>query len=354
MKEQMSFPQYCSIYSNRIKENLKNFLTHEIKDSLISSNDLLDYLRIPYEDAFYGGKYLRGIFVCLGYELFAPGYDERIMFPSIAYEIFQTSILLKDDIIDCSSLRRGKPTLYKLLEGMGNTPKKSEAMTICLGDYGFGLVYKLVLLSSFEIEKKERAVMNLIDSINTTIIGQMLDIELSSVYDANNQKDISVILDVARYKTAYYTIIGPLTLGAILAGADEENIAVLKEFGEYLGIAFQIHDDILGIFGENIGKPTDSDIREKKITILYDYALRKCSKEDKEVLYKWYGDINITKEQVETIKSIFITSKALDYACKMKNEYRQKALESLLRLNIENEMKQVLEDAVYYITEREK
>ncbi len=207
---------------------------------------------LPLVDKFIlsceGGKRIRGVMVLLGYEIArGKGRGERgksekeIFRAAAAFEIFQTAILAHDDIIDQSPTRRGRPSLYK-------SAGKDKALV--LADIGFFLANTLI--DNPKAQKFfNRAMIN-------TGLGQLLDLE--------PQKKKPQIIQTYELKTAWYTFIGPLTLGAILGGADGKMIKRLELFGKNLGIAYQIRDDILD--GENsLG---NSDFCQKKVL---EYAL---------------------------------------------------------------------------------
>lgn len=221
-------------------------------------NRILDELRkeigkaspklLPLIDKFIescsGGKRLRGKLVILGYQLaHLPGVrahlEGEIAKVAAAYEIMHSAILAHDDIIDQSPFRRGKPSLYKAVGA-------SQAIT--LADLGFFLAIRIIAESKFSEKEKNEALKLFSQTMVDTAIGQMLDIQKGDV------------ATVRKLKTARYTVAGPLQLGAILAGASHLEGAKahlrgdLVEFGENLGIAFQIKDDILD------GEAKDKDL----------------------------------------------------------------------------------------------
>ena len=160
------------------------------------------------------------------------------------------------------------------------------------------------------------------------------------------------IMNIYRLKTAYYTIIGPLTIGLLLAGAKEKKIKDIEEFGEKVGIAFQIQDDILGIFSDEMGKVVASDIKEYKQTILYAYA--KNSKYAQE-LEKYYGKNELTEENINLVKDIFINSKALEKSLKLMNDLYDKSIKELNSVKwISKDKKEILIGFIEYLRERKK
>ncbi len=170
-----------------------------------------------------GGKKIRGALINLGYKI-AGGNLKAILDIAASYEIFHTSILAHDDVIDKSPTRRGKPSLYK---------RVGVDQAITLADAGFFLATKIISEANFPDKEKNEVLALFSKTMLDTAIGQMLDIAKGDA------------LTIMKLKTAQYTISAPLQLGALLAGADEKSIRKLGVFGESLGIAFQIRDDIL-------------------------------------------------------------------------------------------------------------
>lgn len=206
----MDFKIYLDKTAKELDREVESILNKEIKKIRKIDEKLVPLLE-AFASSCMGGKRIRGVLVKLGYEL-AGGRSKEIIKIGAAYEIFHASILAHDDIMDQSELRRGKISLYKKV-GV------SEAIT--LGDLGFFLSFKIISSSFFA------------NIALDTAIGQLLDLK----------KADPVI--TAKFKTAQYTIAGPLQLGAILGKADKKLTRDLGEFGENLGIAFQIKDDIL-------------------------------------------------------------------------------------------------------------
>ena len=170
-----------------------------------------------------GGKRIRGTLVKLGFELTGKKSEEIIKIGA-AYEIFHAAILIHDDIMDQSIVRRGKPSLHK---------RVGVAKAITLADYGFFLALQIIAESNFFEKSKIEALKLFARVAKDTAVGQIMDLEGLDP------------ITTAKLKTAHYTISGPLQLGAILAGGSTDLIKVLGLFGENLGIAFQFQDDIL-------------------------------------------------------------------------------------------------------------
>lgn len=300
-------------------------------------------------DRNFGGKMLRGCLVKLGYEIASGKSTADILNAAAAIEIFQTSILAHDDIIDLSPTRRGKPTIYKSLGG----DHYAISQTICLGDIGFFLAVKQISESNFNPKNKVKAVSYFSDMMIQTGLGQMLDIELPRIPKFMTE---DAVLQIHRLKTSYYTFVYPFKIGAILGGAKPILLKNFESFGENLGLAFQIQDDILGVFGNEdiLGKSAISDIVEGKNTLLYTFARKHADKKQLEILMNFYGKGEITKKQHELIKDVFVKSGSLEYSKKRVLYYSQVAKEIIPIITKIKSQQIMLTDLADYLVNREK
>jgi geranylgeranyl pyrophosphate synthase len=348
----MQLSSYLKKTSKQINYTLEQFGEVLCQETSAVSQHLLPLIQILH-NASEGGKRIRAVLVVLGYEIYTNTFHEAILEPAIAFEIFQTAILIHDDIIDLSPTRRGKPTVYKQLEANKNHSHYGIAQAICLGDIGMFLAMRLVSQSNFSAERRLAAVNSFVHTLLYTGIGEMLDVELPYLPD---QKQESDVLSIYLHKTAHYTITGALQLGAILGGASEDYLQHISVFGNNLGIAFQIQDDILGIFGEEsqTGKSTVSDIEEGKITLLYLFALQKATVAQKQIFAEYYGKGTITTENAEKIRKIFLQTGALAYCESQKEKYVQKALEVLHQITQNNIHQNLLKDFADLMIQRKQ
>lgn len=219
----MDFNKYLVQTAKKLDREIQKILNEWLKDVEKTDKSLVSLAK-AFIESCDGGKRIRGALVRLGYETVKTRLPDGILKVGAAYEIFHTAILVHDDIIDESPKRRGQKSLYKSV---------GIPQAITLGDLGFFLAAKIISESNFPAQKKIKALNLFSKTMIDTTVGQMLDI-------ARGDRKI-----IAKLKTARYTIAGPLQIGAILAGADQDLVKKLGEFGEELGIAFQIRDDIL-------------------------------------------------------------------------------------------------------------
>lgn len=237
----MDFRRYLDKTARELEKEVEKILEGQLKEAGRIDKKLMSLLT-AFAKVCRGGKGIRGALVMLGYEIGkgtghrVQGTEKGILKIAAAYEIFHTAILIHDDIIDQSPIRRDQPALHQALGG--NQYGMSQA--ISLADYGFFLSFKLISESNFLQERKVSALKLFSQAMMNTVWGELLDLE-----------ETDPIL-VMKLKTACYTIAGPLQMGAVLAGADGKIVRIFGEFGEKLGIAYQIRDDILDSEVDNI------------------------------------------------------------------------------------------------------
>lgn len=318
----MQFAQYLKESAIRIETELQNYTKKRWNDLIAkypSTNDLIP----AFVDSCEWGKRIRAVLVKLWYQIAGGQNISDIYIPAIWVEIFQTAILAHDDIIDKSDLRRGKPTLYKVLWW----DHYGVSQTICLGDIWLLLATRTMIEWNFSDEIKTRASHHFIDMIINTWIGEMIDVKLPIMSDPTYDD----IISVCRLKTAEYTINTPLKLWALFAWRNDEQLSSFDEFALNLWIAFQIKDDILGIFWDSytIGKSIDSDIVEWKRTLLRYWAQNHMNDEQKQVWESIYGHINISDADINTIRSILQDCGAYEYASNEMSKYVHNAKASI-------------------------
>jgi geranylgeranyl diphosphate synthase, type I len=262
----------------RVEAELASFLDARAADLVELGDDLIplaDYARVFVLD---GGKRLRPTFAYWGWRSAgctdAP--DDTALFTAAAsLELLHASALVHDDVMDASDTRRGKPathtafaTLHREAGWTGDPAAFGDAAAIVLGD--LLLSWSEAMFASVPMPARARAVFD--DTRQLVMGGQYLDI----LVQARAEFSADQALRVIRFKTSKYTVEGPLHLGASIAGAGEEVFAALSAYGLAVGEAFQLRDDVLGVFGDPsvTGKPAGDDLRAGKQTLLTALAAR--------------------------------------------------------------------------------
>jgi len=299
------------------------------------------------------GKMLRGALITLGYEAFGGEKREAVIPFSAAYEILGSAILIHDDIIDQSELRQGEITIHNYY-AQSKDSHYGESMGITIGDLAHTFALEILSDPQNPIPPESRlgAINHVSRIIQQTTHGEILDINWNN-FDLLQEEDI---LKIQKYKTAFYTFSGPLQLGAILAEAHPESLNVLEEYGIPIGLAFQIKDDILGIFGsvEKFGKPVDTDIREGKVTLLAFYAFQNATAAQKEFLKKFYGNREIGKSEVEQIREIFRQTGAFRKAEEKAKKFVEEGKMAIPKITPNTNIRNVLTNLADFVIERER
>ena len=352
------FLTYYKKTKQKIDKKVEKFNKNLGKNDNLLLQDNINYFKELNGD----GKRIRGVLVNLGYYLLKENKDYSLDL-SLAYEIFQTGILIHDDIIDKDDKRRGKDTIhFANIKKYQNHSKNTEevkhlgnSLAICMGNYGFYQA-NLIIAESYQKDPNlGKVLQNFTNTVLTTIKGELIDVILP-FEGKHHLLDLSTIeehiLEIYRLKTAHYTIVGPLSVGLILAGADEKKLKDIEKFGEKVGIAFQIQDDILGIYSDEIGKVKGSDIKEFKQTILYSHIIN--TKQKNEFL-KVYGKDKLTETTIKRVQELLKKSGSFDYAIHKMNTMYDESLKILENMNwIPEKKKEYLQGFVEYLRTRNK
>lgn len=352
-----------------IQKNLANFkknVDREIAaymDKAINESKPRDYviteaLRYVKKMLMSGGKRIRPAFMYYGY-LAAGGKDkERMLKTSVSIELIHTFLLIHDDIIDRDDKRHGIDTLGFRYEKIGknlfpnlDSRHFGNSMAIIIGDMVNALGNQVVFNSGFPNEQIFQALDKIQEIVSMTVIGECKDIYMGFGGKASEKE----IIQMYDFKTAKYTIEGPLHLGALLGNAEDKALKILSGYAIPLGIAFQIQDDILGIFGteEKIGKPVGSDIEEGKQTILVARARKNGNKTQLKRLNELMGKCGITQKEIEEFRDIIKKTGALDYSRKMAEDLILESKKELAKAKISPEAAEFLEGVADYMIKRE-
>lgn len=294
---------------------LDDFVAAEAGALVMISADL-----VPLADTaatfMRGGKRIRPLLAWWGWRG-AGGADCDEAFKACAsLEFLQACALIHDDVMDDSDIRRGSPAVHRLAQGWhaaadwsGDSEQFGHAAAILLGDLCLSWADQLLYASGLPRERLMKAKPTY-DVMRTELMaGQYLDI----VSQARSQPSVEQSLLVARYKSAKYTIERPLQLGGSLAGADRSFSDAMSAFGLPLGEAFQLRDDVLGVFGDprQTGKPAGDDIREGKQTFLIATALQRCDAADQQLLTTALGNPELDSASLDAAREVIVSCGAL-------------------------------------------
>lgn len=272
-----------------------------------------------------GGKRVRPVLALMSTNLFSDEIEQTIA-PAIGIEIFHNFSLLHDDVMDKSDLRRGKATVHK---------KWNENVAILSGDAMLIEAYKHV---SCVPEKYLSDILTIFSETAMEVCeGQQLDMDFETRFDVKKSEYIEMI----RLKTAVLLACA-LKIGAILGGAFPEEADYLYQFGINMGIAFQLKDDLLDVYGDpkKFGKKIGGDILNNKKTWLLISALKKADANQEKILMRWLEAENFDpKEKIDAVKKIYDALKLKKAAEKQIEKYYLEALDCLSQVNVADDRK---------------
>jgi geranylgeranyl diphosphate synthase type I len=297
-----------------VQATLDDFLAEQATVLAAISDDLAPFPAWLGE-LLAGGKRLRPAFCAWGY-LGAGGEDlDAGLRAAASLELLQACALVHDDVMDDSDLRRGLPaahrrfaTLHRGASWLGDAGRFGDGAAILLGDLCLSWADELLYRSGFDAPALARA-KAVYDVMRTELMaGQYLDL----LEQARGGGSVERAMRVVRYKSAKYTIERPLHLGAALAGADAGLMAALSAYGLPLGEAFQLRDDVLGVFGDpaETGKPAGDDLREGKRTLLVATAMDRASAEQAGHLREGLGDPHLSAAAIDELRAIIVATGA--------------------------------------------
>ncbi len=282
-----------------------------------------------------GGKRTRGILAVVGYELYGGTETDVIATAAGVVEAHHAYLLVMDDVADESVLRRGGPAAHIFMRDFlvqkhvnGNAAKlgiDAAQSAALVAQHKAQSVF--LEIEGVSADRKLMAATLLNDHLARTGVGQVLDM-LAVCRSDVTERDI---IKIATYKTAYYSFLLPLQVGAALAGASAEELGNFTDYAANAGLAFQLQDDIIGLFGDEsvTGKSRMDDVAEGKRTFLMTAALARASAEDKEFLQNLLGSADITESDFARCLEIVKNTGALQQTQARVAQYADQALESL-------------------------
>jgi geranylgeranyl diphosphate synthase type I len=265
--------RYALDVRTRVDRGLADALTRErgLATSLSASEELAQVHEALASLAIRGGKRLRSVLISLAYDGLraADEPDSRVLVDAcVAIELLQVYLLVHDDWMDGDDTRRGGPTVHRALgDAIGPSPIVGH-LTVLAGDLASGMAQAAFARIPLPSARVLSAFGRFADMQRAVVAGQVEDV--CSPRRPLESLDAASVERLHANKTGAYSVSGPLALGALLAGASAEQVAALDAFAEPLGVAFQLRDDLLGVFGESAqtGKARFGDLREGKRTAL--------------------------------------------------------------------------------------
>ena len=319
---------------------LKKFVDNEIVQLINIGSELTPVGQVLSKFILESGKRLRPIFACVGYLGSGKTLTPEIVHAAASLELIHVCALIHDDLMDGSDTRRGAPSIHREFESLhrnegraGNPQQYGAAAAILLGD--LALVWSAKMLHTSGVSREILfSALPIYDELRIELMaGQFLDVDEQTAHTSSIERSRKI----ARYKSGKYTIERPLHFGATMAQS-ENLFSKYTSYGIPLGEAFQLRDDILGVFGESsiTGKPTGDDLLEGKRTALIAKAFELGSASTAMSLTTVLGNRKASEESVSKAKQIIIDTGAKSFIEELIEDLTNQALEATVGLANEN------------------
>lgn len=346
-------PDALSVVVGPVERRLRSILDEERARWSAIDPDLAEPLDVLSRFVLDGGKRLRPAF-CHWAHLGAGGTpdDPAIVEAGAAFELLHAFALVHDDVMDGSLTRRNGRTVHITFgerhaeQSWNGEPRRfGEGIAILVGDLAEVLADRSMSGAppeAFGVWNELKIELN---------IGQYLDV----LGAARGNVDLATARRIVRYKSGKYTIERPLHLGAALAGRLDELAGPLSAFGAPLGDAFQLRDDVLGIFGESArtGKPVGDDLREGKPTALLAVALERCDDRQRAVLDR-VGSVDLGPDDIDVIGQVFVDTGAVAEVESTIDALVSESIDALTHVELANGAQDALHDLAVYVGERRR
>ncbi|MCW2598282.1 MAG: Polyprenyl synthetase [Frankiales bacterium] len=296
----------------RVQKALDGFLADH-QPRLQAMGEELQPMTEAVAEFLSGGKRLRPGFCFWGYRGAGGPDSDELVVAAASLELFQACAIIHDDVMDGSDTRRGRPAVHRRFAALhadqgwnGTAATFGAGAAILLGDLCLAWSDEM-LVSSGLLTSAARRVFD--DMRAELMAGQYLDL----LEQVRGDGTVESALRVARFKSAKYTIVEPLHLGATMAGAPAEVLAAYSAYGMPLGEAFQLRDDVLGVFGDPdvTGKPAGDDLREGKRTALVALALEGATPAQADLVRRHLGDPALDAAAVATLRQVLVDTGAV-------------------------------------------
>jgi len=307
-----------------------------------------------------GGKRIRPYAMLLSYQAYSHTTDLTPVVPAAAaQELLHLAMLIHDDIIDRDRVRYGIPNVagqydehYRpVLSQADERTHFADSAALLAGDLLLSDAYELLTRCNVDARLILRAQTILNEAVFTVVGGELLDTE-----SAFTDRHLLRPLEVARFKTASYSFISPLVMGATFAGASEDELVLLSELGNAMGIAYQLQDDLLGTFGasEVTGKSVVSDLSEDKYTFLVQLFYERANDGQKAAYESLAGRADLSEEQAGTARQLLIDTGAKQALEQHIQEFCRSAETAIERLSAPSEHRAALHTLLDACVKRSK
>jgi geranylgeranyl diphosphate synthase type I len=315
-------------FAQKLEDEKQYAISHHNSDSF----DTLDFFN---QVAIRGGKRIRASLAYYTYKMLGGKNDNVVLELAQAIEMIHAYLLIIDDFTDKSQTRRGGPTGHVLAETYF---KRASFVRVDPYHHGAAMAITAALLQLHRAEEvilgmdtpaeiRIKIAQNLNSKIATTAYGQITD-AFNSLKEQVNEADV---LDMLEWKTGVYTFENPIHSGALLSGAGDAELALLTEYAIPTGIAFQIHDDVIGMFGDSkeTGKSDKDDLMEGKMTLLIQHALLCATRSQVATINTYLGKKDLTDQEHAIVQQVLIDCGSFEYSKQMAKRLVEKGKKAL-------------------------
>lgn len=328
-----------------VEARLLGFLDEHAEASRPLGREVAAMVSAVRDLSLRGGKRLRPALAVAGFRAVNDRQDLELVFDAgVALELLQTYFLIHDDWMDQDEMRRGGPTVHTHLAKRFRSEEKGEHSAILAGDYAVAMATGALSRLEVAPERAQALVRCFAEMQLDAVLGQQIDL-------IGHSKDIEAMYAL---KTGSYTVRGPLRLGATLAGASTKTLVGLDRYAMPAGIAFQLCDDLIGVFGDpaTTGKPKGGDIRAGKRTALLVLGLKRAKGPSLKALKTAYGNSRASERQLARATEVLEACGAADIVRARIDELRDRATEAIERSPLRPAGRELLEGALRALTQR--
>lgn len=340
-----AFVALSSAFRRDIDARLMGFLDAKIDRTKVHGQEVVELVRSIRDLCARGGKRTRPALLIAGYRAASPSAPiDAALDAGVALELLHAYFLIHDDWMDDDTVRRGGPAVHAWLGERLHSRRLGERAGILAGDLASSYAQEALSKVEAKPARMARALACFAEMQNAAIYGQQLDI----VARAPNPEKVYEL------KTASYTVRGPLRLGALLAGGGTGLLTTLDRFSIPAGVAFQLRDDLLGIFGDTAqtGKPYGSDLKSGKRTALLTVALKKARGKDHRLLKSVVGNQKAKRAELGRAIEVLERSGARDIVERRIEELVREAMAALRAGKLRPDARALLEGGVRAMTTR--
>mgnify|MGYP001823484752 CR=1 FL=1 len=352
------FLRNLNAVKGEVEGHLEAFLRDKTAEATRISPGAEELIRILSEFTLRGGKRFRAGLVYYGHRCFSDRDTQAVWNAASFLELVESLLLIHDEVLDEDDTRRGGWTVHRHYSDLHRARYKrrdpkhfGESMAILCGDLALALANEILGRMILDGPARGAILDRMHRMVSHVIYGESMDV-LSEVEAEVSEQDI---LGIGMLKTASYTVEGPLHLGALLGGAGSEDLERLSRYAIPLGNAFQVRDDILGLFGDaaRLGKPVGSDIREGKKTLLILKVLEKADPDQRAFVERTLGNKDVAEEDIEAVRRLVVETGALDACEEMARKLVEDSRRALAACPWREEGVAFLEGAIEFMMDRE-